>query len=393
MTTHRRPDINSMKYFEKTTRNISLAGAVALVAALASGSALAQTSPSMTNPASAKQTSDFWTAKRHLDAKPIELIPAPTHKLEPLSAVPQSTGPELMAPGAPPAKPGDTSFATRIHPAVGLKSSDDGISPSNTSSHGSYFTTSRVFPDAATSTWPYSISGRLTAFNPVSGQTLFCSASVLRPRIVITAGHCVYHAGPTNDDPSTNRYFYKNLAFTPSYNNGAAPFGQWAYSWVIVSGTWSNGGGTVPNAQDIAMLEIADKGTSKIGSTVGYYGYGTGGLSPNHLTIIGYPCNIDNCAKMQNTNAGSYASGGNNTVVYGSAQRGGTSGGPWVQDFGLAGAGAPSGTAGNWLRGVSSYGPTATEPKYLGASILQASGAGSFGNLLTQACAHKAGNC
>ena len=217
--------MNSKQYFKKPNRNNHLTAALVVIASLVGGSALAQTSPSATNPASAKATTDFWTAKRHLEAKPIELIPSATHKLEPLSVVPQSSGPEQMVPGAPPVKPGDTSFATRVHPAVDLKSSSDGVAPSNTSSHGSHFTTSRVFPDAAVSTWPYSIAGRLTAFNPVSGQTLFCSASVLRPRLVITAGHCVYHAGPTNDDPSTNRYFYKNFNFVPSYNNGAAPFG------------------------------------------------------------------------------------------------------------------------------------------------------------------------
>jgi hypothetical protein len=117
------------------------------------------------------------------------------------------------------------------------------------------------------------------------------------------------------------------------------------------------------------------------------------GPHPNHLTLVGYPCNLDNCQKMENTMAQSFDNGGNNTIRYGSAMRGGSSGGPWIQDFGVAANGAPSGEGANYLKSVTSYGPIATEPKYQGASILLNSGSGSFIDLLNQVCAHRAGNC
>lgn len=337
----------------------------------------------------------------------MELTPGPGHRLQPLDSVaPQSQGPAQTGAGARPTTLDTQSLARQLHTPLalpedgGVANNGSGDTPRsgptqlNTSSTGAYFTTSRVFPDAATTAYPYITAGRLFYSNPRTGRTFVCSASVLRPRVVVTAGHCVYHAGPTSDDPSTNKYFYANWQFVPAYNNGAAPVGAWNWQWVIVSGYWAGGGGTVPNAQDIAMFEMRDDSLGrKISQFTGYLGYQTGGLSPNHLTIIGYPCNIDNCAKMQNTTAGSFANGGNNTVVYGSAQRGGTSGGPWVQDFGVAGVGSPAGTALNYLKSVSSYGPVATEPKYLGGSILMSSGGGSFIGLLNSTCAHRAGNC
>jgi len=379
--------------------------AVLLATAFMTSGAFAQAaSPTVTAPGGeARSTTNYWTPERLKSAKPMELTPGPGHRLQPLdNAAPQA--PAQTGAGAPPTTEDASSVARRIHAPLALPgdggaktdanpSAPGSATPFNTSSYGAHFTTSRVFPDAATTTYPYSTTGRLYYRNPRTGSNFVCSASVLRPRIVVTAGHCVYHAGPTSDDPSTNKYWYSNWQFVPAYNNGAAPKGTWNWAWAIASSYWTNGNGSVPNQQDVAMFEMADNAGQKISAFTGYLGYATGGLSPNHLTIIGYPCNIDNCARMQNTTAESFANGGANTVVYGSAQRGGTSGGPWIQDFGVAGVGSPTGTARNWLKSVSSYGPIATEPKYLGGSTLMSSGAGSFSSLLSTACAHKAGNC
>ena len=376
-----------------------LAAAAASIVVLGAAAQAQTTAPTARATASDRAIQDFWTPKRLLDAKPFLPRPGAAHRVQPTAVTTEGDGePILSAPGAAPTRGDDGSLARRLHPpvreapaAATAPSSD--VQPMLSSSTGAHFTTTRVFPDAAVTTSPYRIVGKLFAYNPNTRLTLNCSAAVLRARLVVTAGHCIYHAGPSGDDSSTNRYFYTNLNFVPSYNNGAAPLGSWTYSWGIVAGAWANGGGTVPNSQDVAILEMNDKNGQKISAYTGYFGYSTGGLSPNHLTILGYPCNIDSCSRMQSTGAGSYASGGNNTVIYGSAQGGGTSGGPWVQDFGVAGSGAPTGVGKNILRSVSSYGPSTSGPLYLGASILLSSGTGSFGAILQTACAHKAGNC
>lgn len=373
-----------------------VAVATVLAVVLLGASAQAQTaSPSSRATASDRAIQNFWTPERLLTARPVTPTPGRDFRPMPLPVTPDSAGaPEIGAPGAGPTRPDDRSLARRLHaPIEGIATPPSSVAPANTSSTGAHFTTARVHPDTTVSAAPYRIAGKLFAYNPVSRATLNCSASVIRPRLVVTAGHCVYHAGPTSDEGSSNRYFYTNLTFIPAYTNGSAPLGSWSYTWVIVSGTWASGGGKVPNAQDVAILETADKNGVKISAYTGYFGYGTGGLSPNHLTIIGYPCNIDACRRMQHTNAGSYASGGSNTVIYGSAMGGGASGGPWVQDFGIPGSGSPSGTGRNILRSVSSYGPSNSGPLYLGGSILLGSGAGSFGSMMSTACAHRAGNC
>jgi V8-like Glu-specific endopeptidase len=336
----------------------------------------------------------FWTAKRFIEAKPIELRPSSDHRLDFTSSASRDETP-IAGDGAPPPNNKAPSLATQLHPPQPLTSNAPSEGDSrNSSSYGAYFTTGRVFPRAVP-TYPYLTGGRLISHNPQTNVNIICSAAVLRPRIVITAGHCVYHAGPTQDDAGRKKYFYTNFLFVPAYANGTAPVGVWDWQYVLVSGFWSGGNGSVPNQQDMAIFEMRDNSNVKIGSYTGYLGYQTGLLNPNHLTILGYPCNLDNCAKMQETTAQSFANGGANTVTYGSAARGGSSGGPWVSDFGVAGAGAPIPVSGgyNRLKAVTSYGPTATEPKYLGASIFMSNGASSFLGLLNTVCAHRAGNC
>jgi len=207
----------------------------------------------------------------------------------------------------------------------------------------------------------------------------------------VTAGHCVTRP---NTDPA-QRYFFTNFLFVPSLNNGAAPYGQWTSSGQWVLNAWHLSNGSVPNPGDIAFLIMNDQPVSgqnrRIGDVTGWLGWRTQALSRNHVTMLGYPCNLDSCARMQVTNAGSFADGGSNTWIYGSAMRGGASGGPWIQDFGSPSAGNPPNTMGlNQLVAVTSYGPIATEPKYLGASNLDQ----NFTNVLNSACGPtNSGNC
>jgi hypothetical protein len=189
---------------------------------------------------------------------------------------------------------------------------------------------------------------------------------------------------------SSGRYFYNNFLFIPALNGSSQPYGQWNWSYAIVSNTWYFSNGSVPNAQDVALIEVGDHDGTKISAFTGYLGFWAGGLAPNHLTTMGYPCNLDSCTMMQRNDAQSF-SASNNTAVIGSAMRGGASGGPWIQDFGIAPASNPaiSGLGGNYQRANTSYGPTATEPKYLGASIWDS----RWISIKNTACAHRAGNC
>jgi V8-like Glu-specific endopeptidase len=346
----------------------------------------------------ATQVESYWTSERLAHAKTVQLTPQIGVNDFPLSAgEPQSSNePAVRGGGSAPSLHADPLMRKMlVQPsdlAAGAEEMEqqtpfDRITPEATSSFGAYFTTGRVFPDAATTAYPYGVAGKLFFTDPKTGGNFVCSASVLRPRIIVTAGHCV--TSPSTDPKQ--RYFYSNFLFVPAYNNGAAPYGVWTPSTIGVTNEWYFSNGSVPNAQDVGMLVAVDHRGVKLGQYTGWLGYYTNQLSKNHVTMLGYPCNLDSCTKMQESFAQTFQSGGNNTYIYGSAMRGGASGGPWIQDFGVAPAGAPRGVlANNYLVAVTSYGPISTTPMYLGASNLDS----RFLNLLSMVCGSAtSGNC
>ncbi len=274
------------------------------------------------------------------------------------------------------------------------------VSPGASGSTGANFITSRVFPDEAAVDFPYRAAGKLwftdRGVNPP--KTYNCSASVVNWRIVITAGHCVAH-GDTN---SANRYPYSDFLFIPAYNNGARPYGAWTASSQWVTNAWYYSG-SVPNEQDVGMLVMNDQqingGIRRIGEVTGHLGLWILSLSGNEVTMIGYPANLDAGQRMQYSTAQAFADGGSNTVIYGTAMSHGESGGPWIEDFGVApvwtpGVNDPSIPLGtNLIVGVASYVPCAENvacpPKWFGASILDARAV----DLYNTACGTDSKNC
>jgi len=344
----------------------------------------------------------YWTPERLLSAKPMEVHPEEVGAdgFPIANQVPTQEAPSVFVGGAAPSvQIGNKASKVLVPEGFQLEAEpESGVGPLATSSFGAYFTTLRVFPDAATVTYPYSTAGQLFFTDPRTGGNFVCTASVLRLRVLVTAGHCVAHGSTT----AANRYFYSNWMFVPSENNGAAPNGTWTWSLAATRNEWYNNG-SVPNQQDVGMLVMVDQnirggGPFKIGQITGYLGYeyctgtncGNPPIAKNNLTIIGYPCNLDSCTRMEQTNAQTFKSGGSNTWIYGSVMRGGASGGPWIQDFGVAPAGAPAGLLGNnFVEAVTSYGPVSTTPMYLGASAFDA----RFNSLLSTVCSSHAGNC
>lgn len=142
-----------------------------------------------------------------------------------------------------------------------------------------------------------------------------------------------------------------------------------------------------PNASDFGMIEIQDRViggvTRRIGDLTGYFGYATSSLTANHVHLLGYPVDFSSGARMHEVASGRCTTGGNNSERYGSDMRGGSSGGPWVQDFGVPASGQTVGPSGpNLIVGVTSYANVSTDPKYQGSSIPDA----NFTNLLTVIC-------
>jgi hypothetical protein len=362
--------------------------------ALPAGGAFAQTAQVTAMGQSHAAVRAYWTPARLAAAKPMELTASGAIGQATTNAA--ATGPKVAGDGAPPTSDiaPVNEFLYKVPPA---SPADNAVTPMASSSFGAVFTTSRVFPDAATLTWPFRTAGKLYFHDPVAGGNFICSASTLRSRIIVTAGHCVWHASAT----AASRYVYDQFLFVPALRqippaSAVAPLCSWTVSAFAVAPEWRNGTGQVPNAQDVALLEARDQAcpsggaVKKLGNITGILGYSTNDLIPQSITQIGYPKGLDGGLRMEVTWAESFNTRSPNTVTIGSAMRAGASGGPWIKNFGVnpddADHPLPSR---NLLVSVSSYGPNTTEPQYLGGSILN----NSFVTILNTICAHKSGNC
>ncbi len=144
---------------------------------------------------------------------------------------------------------------------------------------------------------------------------------------------------------------------------------------------------------DVAVVVLAPQGASLPGTSTGWYGYGynNAGFTPSnqvHITQTGYPACLDNGAIMQRNDSQDFKSPAlaNNTVL-GSLMCGGSSGGPWIVNFGrrpaLTGTTSGSQSQINSIVGVTSWGSISTGPKQMGASPFLNT---NIQNLVTAAC-------
>jgi V8-like Glu-specific endopeptidase len=331
----------------------------------------------------------YWTAERLANARPHPL-PRPTFApAEDFTAL--EAGVRVVADGKPPTLSAPQGISKRLHdpstsPAA-MEAPDEELEPLNSGTAGAHFSSSRLVPLSADQSYPYRTVGKLFFTKPGIGQFV-CSASVLRRRVVLTAGHCV-HSGSGG-----SRGFYTDFLFVPAFRNGTAPYGVWPVAFVLASGTWTTGGGVFPNAADYAMFEMRDlvvNGvTRRIGDITGVLGFQTG--SPrNHAHMLGYPVNLDNGTLMHQVTAGFFRLMIPNSMEYGSDMRGGSSGGPWIQNFGALAAGQVGGLnpGMNRVIGVTSYGSLSLDPKTAGASIPDS----RFVQMLNTVCGRRVGNC
>ncbi|MFL6676323.1 MAG: hypothetical protein ACJ8LG_23920 [Massilia sp.] len=359
----------------------------------------AQTEPvSKVNDAPAAAAT-YWTAERFKAAKPLPLPRAAA------GTAPRAQEPDAARTGAapqasdarPPAARPEVRERQLFKPdsKSGAGDANEVLEPRATGTFGAYYTSTRVFPLytgasaplSADRAYPYSSVGKL--FFSINGSPFVCSASTIQRRVVVTAGHCVHNGTPGG--------FYSNWVFVPAFRDGVAPFLAWNWRFVIVTGTWASGGGGVPNAADYAMIEFGDQPTSsggplhKVGEVVGWLGWKTLSLAPNHTSKLGYPCNLDRCQKMQNITSNNFQNTSPNNVEYGTDAGGGSSGGPWVQNFQELQAGGGTGlkTEQDRVVGVTSYGYVSPDPKVQGASIPD----GRWVQLWNIICARNPGNC
>jgi V8-like Glu-specific endopeptidase len=204
---------------------------------------------------------------------------------------------------------------------------------------------------------------------------------------VLTAGHCLF-------DPVRDAFF-RDFAFVPAFDGRRAtqPFGQWTTSFRIVTSSWADGDNTFPNRADFGVLVARDRAFGgrprRLGEVAGSLGTTTFALLGNHISALGYPVNLDRGLRMQVT-TGEVVPVGPLVGVVGSAMQGGSSGGPWVQDFGAPADGQDVTSSGpNRVVGVTSFGPLDRARQFIGSSVLNA----EFVRIRARACGQAPGNC
>ena len=226
---------------------------------------------------------------------------------------------------------------------------------------------------ATNTQYPYRPSGKLF-FQDANNNTFVCSASMIKRGLVVTAAHCVANFGHSQ--------FYHNWHFYPGWRNGATPYGNQTVfqAWVKTSyfnGTDSCAVSGVVCTNDVAILILNTQDGAYVGTQTGWYGYGWNGYGyingTTHVTQIGYPVCLDNGNRMERNDSQGFVSGSNssNTII-GSLMCGGSSGGPWLENFGIRPAltGTGNGTAplSNIVVGVTSWGYINNAVKQQGAS-------------------------
>lgn len=191
-------------------------------------------------------------------------------------------------------------------------------------------------------TYPYQAVGKL--FFKRGDRRFVCSASSIGNNAIWTAGHCL-HSGDGSSDG-----WAEDVVFVPAYKDGNAPYGQWPVRQMWVKTDWYRNGNPNGLCQDMGGATLHPKDGRKISEVVGWLGFAWNWSRTQHWHALGYPAASPfNGQRMIETDA-SYAYDGSvncspKPVAIGCNQTGGSSGGPWIWQFG----------SGNYLMGNNSY--------------------------------------
>ncbi len=255
-----------------------------------------------------------------------------------------------------------------------------------------------------------------------------CTASLIKKSLLITAAHCVHNFGEEDAGFADEVLWFPANTKDPETTSGG-PYGSYAgIEWRIPSpyhdgtDTCQAGAGGVVCNNDLATVVLEVKAGVTAGKKLGgNYDYGWNGVSSikspafgnatvSDISQLGYPVAFDSGFQMQRNNSfGKFIQGtGSNGKVLkqtqlGSALTGGSSGGPWLVNFGTrpkisaGGASLGSDSLSNTVVGVTSWGFTTVGVNVQGSSFFGQNaeypdanyggfGAGNIGFLVQNTC-------
>jgi len=245
-------------------------------------------------------------------------------------------GPAVSVPGALPGQNPGAAPAS-LSDAVGLNA----VAPMSWG--GTYpepFTRLYVTNISGETRWPWSTVGKL--FFTLKGKNFVCSASVVGPNAILTAGHCA-HAG--DGTPGT---WSTNIVFVPAYKNGAAPLGQWTIYTSMINGNWAD---HADPRVDYAGMGVNMLNGFHIGTKTGTLGYAYNFPRTQEWYEVGYPqaapftgawMTVCNSSYAYDVTIGIY---GPYLMAAGCDMNDGSDGGPWIMRFGTF----------NQVNGISAY--------------------------------------
>jgi V8-like Glu-specific endopeptidase len=181
-------------------------------------------------------------------------------------------------------------------------------------------------PSAAASVNASILVGKVFFHNPANGKDYVCSGSSVNSaaqNVVLTAGHCVFEDGVWMTD----------WVFVPYYDHGARPYGTWYAANKTTFNGWTQ---NHYREYDVAFVNVWNNADT-LGHTVGGEGLRTFDSIPQAVlgvTALGYPAEAPYDGQWQY-----YCLGGatldtsDNTLGMPCPLNGGSSGGPWLQDY------------------------------------------------------------
>ncbi|HEY8516187.1 MAG TPA: hypothetical protein VIS07_11795 [Candidatus Binatia bacterium] len=197
------------------------------------------------------------------------------------------------------------------------------------------FSRFRTFPNRKYQKAPHKMVGKL--FFKRGGANWVCSAASIGNYAIWTAGHCLVDNGVWSTD----------VVFVPQYRQKSRPKGNWNAAYLISTGHWVNFSDL---GDDMGVVILQPLNGKTIGQVVGGLGFAWNQPYERHWFLLGYPAGAPFTGEKQIVCAASFAyvdtAFSPAPMGVGCDQTGGSSGGPWILNYGN----------GNFLNGNNSYG-------------------------------------